>query len=360
MENRYRRLFWGIFGLLIFIVLFYMSYPFIEGIVYGIFIYYITRPVKRRIDTRTTHSGISSFLSLLIVFSLIIIPAFVATFYIVDVAYKGLPSIVEIIKDLMPTEYTSQINEFITNLQSIDFGYLLELIRKNDLQVIIIEPIKRITEGFFWFLFILFIALIVSFYLLRDAENLKHWVMDIIPETDKKLVDDYITHLNNSLDRIFVGIFMTMIITAIFALISLIILNAIAPPELRISNLAIILGIAILCGIFNLLPGIGIKIVWVPVALLLGLQAYFTGTIMSSLWFLILFVIVMSFVVDFIPDQILRPYICSGGVHTGLILLAFVFGTAVFGAKGLFLGPIILVTFTEFMRIVVPELIKRG
>ena len=158
-----------------------------------------------------------------------------------------------------------------------------------------------------------------------------------------------------ALNRIFVGVFLTMVITLIFALISLTVLNMVAPAELKISA-ALILGLSVLCGLFNLLPGVGIKIVWVPTAILFTLQAYFMGTLMASLWYLLIFALVMAVIVDFVPDQILRPYICGAGIHTGLVLLSFVFGTVVFGAKGLFLGPIILVGFIEYMKTVVPQL----
>ncbi len=347
--------YWRLYGVLMFALLVYMIYPFLEGIVYAIFIYYLAKPIKKRLDERIEHKEITSLFAIIIIFSLIMIPATASLLYIADTVYNGFPFLLDVIDDLLPPEYSTQLDELTASIKILDAQYFLELVKSRDIQSIIIGPMKKLTEGLLWFILISFIGLVVGFYFLMDGKSLIEWAVDNAPERDKEIIDRYVGDLDMALNRIFVGVFLTMVITTIFALIALTFLNAIAPPELKITA-ALIIGLSILCGVFNLLPGVGIKIVWVPVAVLFAMQAYFVGSLMSSLWFLILFSLVMAAIVDFIPDQILRPYICGSGIHTGLVLLSFIFGTAVFGTKGLFLGPIILVSFIEFMKTVVPDL----
>ncbi|OYT53772.1 MAG: hypothetical protein B6U72_04830 [Candidatus Altiarchaeales archaeon ex4484_2] len=351
--------YWKLYGVLVFALLVYMVYPFLEGIIYAIFIYYLAKPIKKQLDKKIEQKEITSLFSIIMIVSLIMVPAMASMLYIADTVYKGFPFLLEVADDLLPQEYSTQIDGVLASIKILDTQYLLNLLGSKDIQSIIIGPMKKLTEGLLWFLLISFIGLVVGFYFLMDGKSLIEWAVNNAPKRDKKIIDKYVGNLDCALNRIFVGVFLTMVITTIFALIALTSLNAIAPHELKITA-ALIIGLSILCGIFNLLPGVGIKIVWVPVAVLFALQAYFVGSLMSSLWFLILFALVMAVIVDFIPDQILRPYICGSGIHTGLVLLSFIFGTAVFGAKGLFLGPIILVSFIEFMKIVVPELNKES
>ncbi len=86
------------------------------------------------------------------------------------------------------------------------------------------------------------------------------------------------------------------------------------------------------------------------------IQAYLNGILFTDWWFILLFLVVVFVVVDFAPDIALRPYISGKHVHAGAMLFAYIFGIAVFGFVGLFLGPMILIIATNFMKIVLPEL----
>jgi hypothetical protein len=86
------------------------------------------------------------------------------------------------------------------------------------------------------------------------------------------------------------------------------------------------------------------------------IHAYLNGILFTDWWFILLFLVVVFVVVDFAPDFALRPYISGKHVHAGAMLFAYIFGIAVFGFVGLFLGPMILIIATNFMKIVLPEL----
>jgi len=84
------------------------------------------------------------------------------------------------------------------------------------------------------------------------------------------------------------------------------------------------------------------------------------GRIRRSLFwpvaFPVAFLVVSFVVVDYVPDQLLRPYVSGRTLHVGAVMLAYTLGPFLFGWYGIFLGPFVLVVLYEFARIVVPWL----
>jgi predicted PurR-regulated permease PerM len=74
------------------------------------------------------------------------------------------------------------------------------------------------------------------------------------------------------------------------------------------------------------------------------------------MWYSSGFLAVVAVVVDTIPDLLLRPYLSGEYTHVGLLMLAYVFGTVVWGFYGLFLAPIVLVLSLTFVYVVLPFL----
>ncbi|MFB6295678.1 MAG: AI-2E family transporter, partial [Halobacteriales archaeon] len=71
------------------------------------------------------------------------------------------------------------------------------------------------------------------------------------------------------------------------------------------------------------------------------------------------FAAVAFFVVDVIPDMVLRPYVSARELHMGTVMFAYILGPLLFGWYGIFLGPMLLVIAVRFNRIVLPELLAR-
>jgi hypothetical protein len=71
----------------------------------------------------------------------------------------------------------------------------------------------------------------------------------------------------------------------------------------------------------------------------------------------VLFVGASFALLDIIPQTVLRPYLSGRGIHTGLVLFAYVLGAALFGWYGLFLGPLLLVLVAQAANVVLPELL---
>jgi predicted PurR-regulated permease PerM len=113
--------------------------------------------------------------------------------------------------------------------------------------------------------------------------------------------------------------------------------------------------LALLTGIGSLVPIVGMKIVYFPMTVILIIRTLRTD---APLWFPVVFFVVTLVIVDTIPDFIVRAYVSGRGFHFGLVMFAYILGVVFFGWYGLFLGPIVLVLFLHFMRIIFPQLVS--
>jgi predicted PurR-regulated permease PerM len=74
---------------------------------------------------------------------------------------------------------------------------------------------------------------------------------------------------------------------------------------------------------------------------------------------ILLFFIATYLLADWLPNMLLRPRMSAGRLHKGLLLLSYIFGPMVFGFKGLFLGPMVLVFAINFAEVVMPEIARK-
>ncbi|HIE33539.1 MAG TPA: AI-2E family transporter [Candidatus Altiarchaeales archaeon] len=348
-------IYWIILGIVSSLLFIYMTLPFLDGIVYGIFLYHATRPIYRRIEGRIGYENISAFVSLSVIIVLVIVPIIFIGINIlntamnmIDIAWLSNSLSVSIweIHTLLPDDVKDILNERVYEIIKSPES-LLNTVTS------VMSQLASIGGTIAWSLLTIFIMFVVAFFLLRDGTKLRRWLVNEIIVSDKKLAIRFLNDIDADMHRIFFGSVLVVFITAILAALTFTILNIIAPPEMTIPFL---LGIAILCGIATLVPVVGIKIVWIPLFLYLAWSAYYTGHLIDYMWYLILFLIAINLIVDLAPDMIIRPLVSGREIHTGLIMLAFIFGPIVFGIKGVFLGPIIVIVTKEFFKTLFPRI----
>jgi len=346
LKKRIRGLrYWQLIGLVSLSLLIYMCLHFLDAIIYGIFIYYVARPIYTILHKKFHHDTIGSFVALFA----IILPIIIVILYTISIASVEFSSLLK--QADISIEYLNTIlYRYGTLARNLEPHEIIDIIMENaSLRDSLFMPITMIVE----IVIKLFIMLTIAFYLLKDGSRLRQWVVEVTFGKDCSLVNRFLNATDESLHMVFFGAIITAMVTAIDAIVVYSLLNQIAPPEMGIPY-EVLMGI--LSGMATLIPGIGIKFVWVPLLGYLGFQGYMAGTLVSSFWFLLLFFFVVNVVVDFTPDIVLRPYVSGKDVHKGMIMLAFIFGPLVFGIKGIFLGPIILIVVTEFMKVVLPEI----
>jgi len=196
-----------------------------------------------------------------------------------------------------------------------------------------------------------FVMLLIAFYLLRDDKRLAGWFHRRFDDAEG-VVNAYVKRVDRDFSNIFFGNILNAFLTAIIGAISYSALAMVAPAGVGIPYPVLV---GLLTGVASLIPIIGIKLVYVPVAALLVYRASHVSP--STIWFPIVFVLVSFLVVDVVPDLVLRPYVSGRNLHLGMIMLAYIFGPLLFGWYGIFLGPMILVLVVHFVKLVLPELL---
>jgi len=340
---------WIATGLLLLALVFYMLFPFINVLIYGLFIYYISRPIYRRINKHVSHGFMSAFASLFWV----TLPILAVIIYTVLIASTELSGILSDPRVDAVGGIKSLISSASALASDIEPAELLNLIREN----------KNIGEYFFGvgltvlsLVFKLILSFIAAFVFLRDEGRFRKWFVKSFLTKDESIAEDFFTDIDNAISHVFTGSILTAGITAIVASLLFTILNIIAPHEAFMIPYPLLLGI--LCGLANLIPAIGIKLVWVPLFLYITANAIIAHVIMSGVLYLIVFLVLINLLVDSFPEYLIRPYTSGGRVEPGILLFAYIFGPLVFGISGLFIGPIIVICAASFVEKVLPRLRK--
>ncbi len=186
----------------------------------------------------------------------------------------------------------------------------------------------------------LFVMLFALFFLLRDGEQIGKQVRELLPLPDRER-DRLITETKD------------LVIASVGAGL------LVAATQGAIGGLAFwLLGIsapvvwAVVMALCALVPVVGAALVWVPTALWLLLSGEVTRGIILA----IVGVLFIS-----MADNVLRPLLLAGRTSaSGLVVfLGLLGGAAAFGFIGLVVGPIILVTAGNLIRVFTrPELVE--
>lgn len=334
-------------------ILAYVMYSYLGAFVLGLFIYYITRPVHRQLSDRVPTSSLAAVVSLLT----IALPIILIIAYTVAVGVSQLSSLVgpqqvnQVVGPLLGGTGSSEalVSQAISDPRAFIDGLTTGSVSGTIQQAgsIALSVLGVLGTG----LIQLFIVLTLAFYLLRDDERLAEWTREQIIGKGTP-ADTYFSTVDRDLMTVFFGNILNAMAVAILAEICYAILNVFAPSGVAIPSPVLV---GLLVGVGSLIPVVGMKVVYVPVALIM-IAAALAGDAAAALWFPAVFLGVSLFVVDTFPDLLLRPYVSGRDIHTGATIVAYIIGPLLFGWYGLFLGPLLLVAMIHFARIILPEL----
>lgn len=356
--QRARVVLWVVAGILL-AVLGYVTWRYAGTVVLGLFVYYVTRPVFERIDSRIP----SRTLAVAVAISTVTLPVLVLVAWTVTVAIQELATlaqstafeqvgvVVEPYLDL--TQVRRQFEEVVRivladpdRIRNLDVSPLSGL-----LEAVLDSVALLANVGLH-----LFIVLVITFYLLRDGERIVAWARRTFLDDDGVLLQFFVA-VDRDLKNVYFGNILNALFTGLLGATVYSLTNLVAPAVVPIPK-PVLLGL--LTGAASLVPVIGMKLVWVPVALFMFADSLLTDP--ETAWFPTLFALVSVIVVDYIPDQLLRPYVSGRTLHVGAVMLAYILGPLLFGWYGIFLGPLVLVVVFEFARVVFPWLVdpERG
>lgn len=343
---------WWVVGLALAAAVLYVVYSFIGTFVFGIFIYYATRPVYERIRRRVGPASLAAAVSLFaLALPVLLLVVYTAAIGLQELA-KAVGRLQEI--DAVPADLSDiwdQIQPYVgastiaQRPEELLANPNTELVR--DVGLSALQYVGIVGIG----LLHLFVMIAIAFYLLRDDYRLSRYVRRQFAD-DSGVFAAYARAVDRDFNSIFFGNILNALFTGTIGAASYNVLNLLAPPGLGIPYPTLL---GLLAGTASLIPVVGMKLVYFPVAAYLGAETAVADP--EMLLFPALFFGTSFVIVDTIPDLVLRPYVSGRDLHVGLVMLAYILGPLLFGWYGIFLGPILLVLVVHFVRIVLPELV---
>lgn len=344
-EDSSRLAFWTI-GATLGAVVAYVVYRFVGTFVFGLFIYYVTRPVYRRVRRRVGPPSLAAAGSLF----LLTLPGVLLGIYAAAIGFK-------------------ELNQFLGGQEVGPMATYLE--PYVDVSQVVREPAQllggdgvgiaqqflaeasTVAGALFTLAIHLFLMFAIAFYLLRDDHKLARWFR-IRFSDGRGVVEEYVRAVDQDLHSIFFGNILNAVITGTIGAITYSILDMFAPVGMAVPYAALL---GLLTGAASLIPVVGMKLVYVPVSAYLFAVPVLDG-LEGVFWFPVTFAVVSLVVVDTIPDLVLRPYVSGRNLHVGMVMVTYILGPLMFGWYGLFLAPLLLVLVVHFGRIVLPELLS--
>ncbi|MFW6007439.1 MAG: AI-2E family transporter, partial [Halanaerobiales bacterium] len=218
-------------------------FPFILGILMA----YLFNPFIKYMKKRNFSRNGAILILIIIVFNII----FISGLFLAPILLRELNHLTEYIP-----EYISEIDETIKELneryQQIHLPHLLEEVLNqflDEVESYMMDIIHRMTEYLFSsipFLFSVILSPIITYYILRDLENIKKFFIQVVPDDKRKIC----SQLSSEVNKIFIGYFRGQIWISFFVGIMGII-------GLFLLDVQFYLNLGILAGITNMIPYIG-------------------------------------------------------------------------------------------------------
>ncbi|MBC7086055.1 MAG: AI-2E family transporter [Methanomethylovorans sp.] len=313
--------------ILLSLILGFIFLPLADGIVLGLVLAYIARPIYLKLHRYKRFGALVATLVIVIPIVLILgsgifeILRFIG--WIFDNQAVFINHLFDFVKSInVPQEYNQQIRQIIWNMSTS----LLPLLSRFDLL-----SYARTTV---MFILNLVISVLICYFLLADGYQIYQNLMTLMPEDNRFWLTQYINHLDLILKGIFIGNAYAALFVSITSLV-----------VFYVFGFSHILALATLIFIASIIP----LFAGYMVLLALAVLRYFQMGLEAAL----IFFVVSSAIIYLPPEFILRPYLASmqSKVHPMLIMLSFLGGAFVGGIAGFFLAPIVLACLIAAYRV---------
>jgi predicted PurR-regulated permease PerM len=344
-----KRLVVALFGLLVAVVVGALAYRFVAPLTVSVFLYYSTRRyfkslrrlrLPARVRAVVVMASLAIPLILLVTYATVLLViearAFVQQTALMDVAATHFEWLgrIESVPDLT-------IQGLYDAYQSGQLSPLVEFLGGHA------EFLATIVSNFF---LNLFVVVIVTYYLLLDGRRIRGWLLRY---DDEAIIREYLEAVDDELEAVLFGNLLNVLAISLIAISAFSGYNALVPAAAQVPYPALA---GALTGVASLVPVVGMKIVYLPVAGLTALPVALGGD-PAMLVYVGGFLFVAVVVVDTIPDLLLRPLLSGEETHVGLLMLAYTLGPVVLGFYGLFFAPILLVVGLTFANTALPRLL---
>ena len=161
---------WRILGLIVFGIVAFVGFTFLPWIVLGLFIYYVARPVSRRIENRIGRKGLSAALSLVVMVVPIVL--FLGVFFSIAIRQISTFATTDTTTRLLRQSPVT-IGAVPNDPQKL-VGIVTSTLQNPSVQSILTEA-QAIVGAAASSLFMLFLSLLVGFFLLVEDQRLNRW-----------------------------------------------------------------------------------------------------------------------------------------------------------------------------------------
>lgn len=343
---------WIMLGVALLTVFAVTALRVLAPLIFGIFLYYGTRPIHRHLR----HYGVPNRAAATTALLAIGLPVLVITLLIVVTAVNqaiilanqgGLSQLRPLIQELgIQTAQLSQYTSVQDFLASQSF---------RDVLTGSWSALSNITNTMVGFLFTVLLSFTAAFFMYGWGRGARKEAVALFDDRTG-LLEQFLDELDGDLAEVFYGNMLLAVVTSILGAVAYTALNTFSGAELAVPA-PILLGL--LTGVASFVPMVGSKIVYVPITLILLFKS-FTSGMAAGYGFSLLFLAVAFLIVDTLPDIFLRPLISGRTTSQGALFIAYLVGPLVFGFVGIFLMPIIVVVFINFRRIVLPGFKRTG
>ncbi len=305
--------------------------PFISALALAIIIVTICYPLYEFIQRYVYRSNksLASALTTLIVVIVGIIPlVFISSIFI-----RELVSFYQTLGNGQDLSIDTQLNaiENTVRIYIPEFELNLTEQLKQSAEWFVLN-IGTIFAGTISTIFLIFIALIGSFYFFRDGKELLSFITKISPLPDKE--DQIImSRLAKAVRGVTMGVVLVSLIQGILAAVGFTIFGI---------ERAVLWGAV--AAILSMIPGVGTIAIMVPAIIYLAVTGAVVNAIGLAIWALLIVILV---------DNMLGPHLMSRGhnMHPFLILLSVLGGISLFGPIGFIVGPVIVTLFIVLLEI---------
>jgi predicted PurR-regulated permease PerM len=306
-----------VLSLLIILAAVYFIRPLLDGIVFGIFFAYVTRPIKDFLSKYTRFAP-------LVATSCIMLP-FLIIFLFAAIEIKNQLTWLS----LHGSDVMTQLNAALESL-NLPAGVLSELNNVlANLTDYVVSFVSTIPVGATFTSLLLLgtnalVSIFVCYYLLKDGGRIVRMLGDLTPAKFKPAMDFFTTEADRILFGIYIGTFYTALFIALMSAVLLLLFG--------IPHIVLLTAFVFLAAMVPILSGM---MVFLPLTVYMYIDR---GPVLAAAF------LVASVVFVYLPpDFIIRPYLINraSNLHPLLIILSFIGGGLVGGLSGFFAAPLI-------------------
>ncbi|MFC6976668.1 AI-2E family transporter [Halomicroarcula sp. GCM10025709] len=334
---------WWLLGVALFAVLVWVGVRYVGWIVFGLFTYYVGRPVARWLQRRIASRSVTAGLTL----TFVILPVLLFLVVFLSVA---LGQALELLSSEAVVALVERLPIQTENLPTDPVEIVTLLLDDPELTSVLGQfgvAVGAVTGT----LFNTFLALLFAFFLLAEDRRLAGWFERTVLGPDS-LTADYLRNVDRGLTSVYFGYTLTIFVVIVLAAVVYSLFNLIVPEGLRIPSPLLL---AVVTGVFTLIPLVGRSIVYAFIVAVLSLQAVSVRP--ALLWIPVVFFVLMVLVFDNVVRTYIRPALSGKAYHIGLVMFAYLLGPVLLGWYGIFAGPLLMVLTVEFVVDVLPRLV---